>query len=91
MERLRGWPGWLAVWALIVLTATGCSASDGHDDSRRQALPTYGTYDINALPSGDLRSGGTLTLPITQMITQFNFNHVDGALDDVWTIDTMTA
>ncbi|MER7181571.1 ABC transporter family substrate-binding protein [Streptomyces hyaluromycini] len=90
MERLRAWSAWLAVWALVVLTATGCSGSGGHDDSRHRALPTYGTYDINALPSGDLRSGGTLTVPITQMITQFNFNHVDGALDDVWTVDTMT-
>ncbi|MEU6198150.1 ABC transporter family substrate-binding protein [Streptomyces sp. NPDC047061] len=90
VERLRAGAAWLAVWTLVVLAATGCSGSGGHDDSPHRALPTYGTYDINALPSGDLRSGGTLTLPITQMITQFNFNHVDGALDDVWTVDTMT-
>ncbi|MGW2564789.1 ABC transporter family substrate-binding protein [Streptomyces sp. NPDC001537] len=75
--------------AFTVLTTVGCSGSPGVD-TPRQALPRYGTYDINARPPSSLRSGGTLTLPLTQMITQFNFDHVDGALDDVWRVDSMT-
>ncbi|MGH1551409.1 hypothetical protein ACRAWF_02065 [Streptomyces sp. L7] len=72
----------------VLLAVGGCSGSPG--PARRPALPTYGTYDINAQPADALRAGGTLTLPMAQMITQFNFDHVDGALDDVWTVDSMT-
>ncbi|WP_307782151.1 ABC transporter family substrate-binding protein [Streptomyces sp. MBT65] len=88
MQRLRVWFAWTVACALTLLTATGCTgspAAEGH-----AALPTYGTSDINSQPTGALRSGGTLTLPIAQMITQFNFDHVDGALDDVWTVDSFT-
>ncbi|WP_416962777.1 ABC transporter family substrate-binding protein [Streptomyces sp. Agncl-13] len=87
MQRLRVWSAWAVACALTLLAA-GCSGSP--DPERHPALPTYGTYDINSRPTTALRSGGTLTLPIAQMITQFNFDHVDGALDDVWTVDSMT-
>ncbi|MFG2378350.1 ABC transporter family substrate-binding protein [Streptomyces sp. NPDC048504] len=87
MQRLRVWSAWAPACALTLLVA-GCSGSP--DPGRHPALPTYGTYDINSRPTDALRSGGTLTLPIAQMITQFNYDHVDGALDDVWTVDSMT-
>jgi peptide/nickel transport system substrate-binding protein len=76
------------VACVLTLLVAGCSGSP--DPDRHPALPTYGTSDINSRPAGALRAGGTLTLPIAQMITQFNFDHVDGALDDVWTLDSMT-
>ncbi|MEU3252075.1 ABC transporter family substrate-binding protein [Streptomyces sp. NPDC006997] len=40
-------------------------------------------------PRSALRQGGTLTLPVSQWPTQFNHHHVDGALDDVWTIASL--
>lgn len=90
VQRLRGRLAWAVACALTLLVAVGCSGSPDSGADRHPALPTYGTYDINAQPSDALRSGGTLTLPIAQMVTQFNFDHVDGALDDVWTVDSMT-
>ncbi|MGW0834873.1 ABC transporter family substrate-binding protein [Streptomyces prunicolor] len=87
MQRLRVWSAWAVACALTLLVAA-CSGSPAPD--RHPALPTYGTSDINSQPTGALRAGGTLTLPIAQMVTQFNFDHVDGALDDVWTVDSMT-
>ncbi|MGX9890100.1 ABC transporter family substrate-binding protein [Streptomyces sp. NPDC002276] len=88
VQRLRGRLARSLVCTLVFLAMAGCSGSPTAD--RRPALPTYGTYDINAQPADALRAGGTLTLPMAQMITQFNFDHVDGALDDVWTVDSMT-
>lgn len=87
MQRLRVWSAW-AVACVLTLLVAACSGSPAPD--RHPALPTYGTSDINSQPTGALRAGGTLTLPIAQMVTQFNFDHVDGALDDVWTVDSMT-
>lgn len=89
MQRLRRWLVWAVAGAIACVAAVACSASSGSDD-RDRALPTYGTYDINAHPVEGLRPGGTLTLSMAQMVTQLNFNHVDGAVDDVLTIDTMT-
>ncbi|MFJ5303356.1 ABC transporter family substrate-binding protein [Streptomyces sp. NPDC088350] len=75
--------------AIACVTLVACSTSAGPDNGDR-VLPTYGTYDIDAQPVDALRPGGTLTLSMAQMVTQLNFNHVDGAVDDVLTIDTMT-
>lgn len=89
VRRLRRWLVRAGAGAIVFVAVVACSASAGPDTPDR-ALPTYGTYDINAQPVDGLRAGGTLTLSMAQMVTQFNFNHVDGAVDDVLTIDSMT-
>ncbi len=90
VRRLRGLFAWTMTAVLAVAAVAGCSGSGGRDDAPHGVLPTYGAYDINPRPVDALRSGGTLTLPIMQMITQFNYLHVDGATTDTWTVDTMT-
>ncbi|MFD9004748.1 ABC transporter family substrate-binding protein [Streptomyces sp. NPDC059582] len=41
---------------------------------------------MNARPRDELREGGTLTLPVGQWLTQFNYYHLDGSLDDALTV-----
>ncbi|WIB00987.1 ABC transporter family substrate-binding protein [Curtobacterium sp. MCBA15_012] len=83
-----------AALAGFALVATGCSSgSNGgsggaSDDSGKKTLPT--TAQINEHPVSDLEQGGTLRLPISQWITQWNYNQVDGALVDAATIEQAT-
>ncbi|MER6349268.1 ABC transporter family substrate-binding protein [Streptomyces sp. NPDC001595] len=67
---------------------TGCTSGPGTADGRppHRAVPAYGRADVNPRPPGELRRGGTLTLPMAQWPTQFNNHHMDGALNDVGTI-----
>ncbi|WP_405887401.1 ABC transporter family substrate-binding protein [Streptomyces sp. NBC_01136] len=92
MHRLRQWLAGAAAWGMAAIVAAGCTVSSGSPGPgpSRGVLPAYGTYDINAQPVRKLREGGSLVLPVAQMVTQFNFHHADAAVDDVWTIDTMT-
>ncbi|MFF9096523.1 ABC transporter family substrate-binding protein [Streptomyces sp. NPDC014802] len=73
---------------LCAAPAACTSAARDHADARgsRAPLPAYGSSDIHPRPPGQVRQGGTLTLPITQWPHQFNAYHVDGAWDDVSTI-----
>lgn len=82
-----------AVLAGIALALTGCSggstgASGDSSDSGKKTLPT--SASINAKPASDLQDGGTLRLPISQWITQWNYNQVDGPLVDASTIEQAT-
>jgi peptide/nickel transport system substrate-binding protein len=83
-----------AALAGFALVATGCSngsnggSGSGSDDSGKKTLPT--SAQINEQPVSDLQDGGTLRLPISQWITQWNYNQVDGALVDASTIEQAT-
>lgn len=83
-----------AALAGIALAVTGCSGgsggngASGSDDSGKKTLPT--SAQINAAPVSDLEDGGTLRLPISQWISQWNYNQVDGPLVDASTIEQAT-
>jgi peptide/nickel transport system substrate-binding protein len=75
-----------AALAGIALAVTGCSGGSGgsggssSSDSGKKTLPT--SAQINPQPVSDLQDGGTLRLPISQWISQWNYNEVDGPLGD---------
>ena len=83
-----------ATLAGIALAVTGCSGGSGgsggsgSDDSGKKTLPT--SAQINPKPVSDLEDGGTLRLPISQWVSQWNYNQVDGPLVDAATIEQAT-
>ncbi|WIB12036.1 hypothetical protein [Curtobacterium sp. MCPF17_052] len=83
-----------AALAGIALAVTGCSGGSGgsggsaSDDSGKKTLPT--SAQINAKPVSDLEDGGTLRLPISQWVSQWNYNQLDGPLVDASTIEQAT-
>ncbi|GGU80757.1 hypothetical protein GCM10010260_11330 [Streptomyces filipinensis] len=72
---------WIAATAATALLVTGCGSS-GQDSAPKKAAPAVDGQDINAHPLADIRQGGTLKTAITQWITQYNVNTVDGAQGD---------
>src|SRR5690348_17282009 len=70
---------WVAATAATALLVTGCGSSDDGTPSKKAAAPKADGQDINAHPLSDIRQGGQLKVPITQWITQYNYNTVDGA------------
>jgi peptide/nickel transport system substrate-binding protein len=86
--RRRLWPAlvWIALCALL----GGCTGAQGSaapgNSSSSAAVPAYGRTDVNPRPRSELRQGGTLTLPIYQWLTQFNYYQANGTLDDVLTV-----
>ncbi|MYW19681.1 ABC transporter family substrate-binding protein [Streptomyces sp. SID2955] len=73
---------WIAATAATALLVTGCGSTGSHDEPKKAAAPRVDGQDINARPVSDLRQGGTLKTGITQWITQYNVNTVDGAQGD---------
>ncbi|MEU5597121.1 ABC transporter family substrate-binding protein [Streptomyces sp. NPDC020298] len=73
---------WVAATAATALLVTGCGSSDDGTPSKKAAAPKADGQDINAHPLSDIRQGGQLKVPITQWITQYNYNTVDGAQGD---------
>jgi peptide/nickel transport system substrate-binding protein len=66
----------IAVVLGFALGVTACSSgSAGHSSKAAATLPSS---DLNPVPYSQLKSGGSLRLPITEFPAQFNFNQVDG-------------
>ncbi|MCI3275704.1 ABC transporter family substrate-binding protein [Streptomyces cylindrosporus] len=87
---MRNRPLWpTLIWIALTALLFGCTSAHGSgtpDDESGAPVPAYGRTDINAKPPAELKQGGTLTLPIYQWLTQFNYFQVDGAWDDVSTV-----
>ncbi|MFE6285197.1 ABC transporter family substrate-binding protein [Streptomyces sp. NPDC057877] len=77
---------WTTLGGLLIGCTHSAAGDTPEERNSRAAVPAYGRTDVNPRPRDALRQGGTLTLPIAQWPAQFNHHHVDGALDDVWTI-----
>ncbi|MCL9664860.1 ABC transporter family substrate-binding protein [Curtobacterium albidum] len=82
-----------AALAGFALVATGCSSggsggSGGSGDSGKEALPS--SAQINEKPVSDLQQGGTLRLPISQWISQWNYFELDGTLQDAADVEAAT-
>ncbi|MEU2227195.1 ABC transporter family substrate-binding protein [Streptomyces sp. NPDC018347] len=73
---------WIAATAATALLVTGCGSSGSDHEPKKAAAPRVDGQDINAHPLSDLRQGGTFKAAISQWITQYNVNTVDGAQGD---------
>ncbi|MFZ6991071.1 ABC transporter family substrate-binding protein [Curtobacterium sp. RRHDQ66] len=80
-----------AVLAGIALAVTGCSgggSTGSSSDSGKKSLPS--AAQINEKPVSDLQQGGTVRLPISQWISQWNYFELDGTLQDAADIEQAT-
>ncbi|MFF1450561.1 ABC transporter family substrate-binding protein [Streptomyces sp. NPDC058274] len=72
----------LAAALSATLVVAGCGSSDDGAESRKAAAPKADGQDINVHPLSDLKQGGQVKFPITQWISQYNANTVDGSQGD---------
>ncbi|MEW2129538.1 ABC transporter family substrate-binding protein [Streptomyces sp. NPDC005435] len=72
---------WIAATAAVASLVSGCGSPD-HTAAHKKAAPRADGQDINARPLSGIRQGGRLNLAISQWITQYNINTVDGAQGD---------
>ncbi|MER7185434.1 ABC transporter family substrate-binding protein [Streptomyces hyaluromycini] len=80
---------WLAATAATALLVTGCGSSDdGKPVARKSAAPA-GSRQINAHPLSDIKQGGTLKLPISQWIADFNRYTANGNQGDAASINEL--
>jgi peptide/nickel transport system substrate-binding protein len=71
-----------ATAALTLIGSAACSGSSG--DSTKQAAPPpkADQNQMNPTPRDQVKDGGTFTWPISEFPANFNYNELDGALDD---------
>ncbi|GAA5158414.1 ABC transporter family substrate-binding protein [Pseudonocardia eucalypti] len=62
-----------AVLAAATLLLAGCAGGGG-----RLEAPRHGTQDVNPQDPATLRDGGDLRIPLDNLPTNYNYNHVDG-------------
>jgi peptide/nickel transport system substrate-binding protein len=72
----------LAAALSATLVVAGCGSSDDGAESKKAAAPKADGQDINVHPLSDLKQGGQVKFPITQWISQYNANTVDGSQGD---------
>ncbi|MEU6378669.1 ABC transporter family substrate-binding protein [Streptomyces sp. NPDC046909] len=81
---------WAAATAAAALLVTGCGSSD--DDGKpvaQQSAAPAGSQDINAHPLSAVKQGGTLKLPISQWIADFNRYTANGNQGDAAEINEL--
>jgi len=72
--------------ALVVTACSGGGGDDGDGAAKNGQLSPDG--DINATAAADVEQGGTLTLPLSQLPSQWNYGQLDGALADASLIES---
>ncbi|MDX6364086.1 MAG: glutathione transport system substrate-binding protein, partial [Streptomyces sp.] len=72
----------LAAALSATLVVAGCGSSDDGAEAKKAAAPKADGQDINVHPLSDLKQGGQVKFPITQWISQYNANTVDGSQGD---------
>lgn len=89
MMRLKGAATLIAVGSAAALLLAGCSGSSSSAGSSASASSSKSpASDINAQPASALKDGGTLRLPISQWVAQWNYNELDGPEADAGEIET---
>ncbi len=76
MRSTRIGAGLTAAALAVALGASACSSSKS--SSTPKAAPKSTVNDINPVSRADLKQGGTLTWPMDQFSTQWNYNEADG-------------
>jgi peptide/nickel transport system substrate-binding protein len=87
MRSTRIGVGLTATALAVALGASACSSSKAA--STPKAAPKATVNDINPVDRSKLKQGGTLTWPIDQFSTQWNYNEADGP--ETSTFDIITA
>jgi len=87
MRSTRIGVGLTATVLAVALGASACSSSKS--TSTPKAAPKSSVNDINPVDRSKLKQGGTLTWPIDQFSTQWNYNELDGP--EVSTFDIISA
>ncbi|MFF4501952.1 ABC transporter family substrate-binding protein [Streptomyces sp. NPDC001401] len=80
---------WVAATAATVLLVTGCGSSDDGKPVAQRNAAAAGSQDINAHPLSDIKQGGTLKLPISQYIADFNRYTANGNQGDAAEINEL--
>ncbi|MBS2963317.1 ABC transporter family substrate-binding protein [Actinocrinis puniceicyclus] len=76
MRSTRIGVGLTAASLAVALGASACSSSKAAPAPK--SAPKATVNDINAVPRSELKQGGTLTWPLDQFSTQWNYNEADG-------------
>lgn len=76
MRSTRIGVGLTAAALAVALGASACSSSKSSPAPK--AAPKATVNDINPVPRSQLKQGGTLTWPLDQFSTQWNYNEADG-------------
>jgi glutathione transport system substrate-binding protein len=76
MRSTRIGVGLTAAALAVALGASACSSSKSSPAPK--AAPKATVNDINPVPRSQLKQGGTLTWPMDQFSTQWNYNEADG-------------
>lgn len=76
MRSTRIGVGLTAAALAVALGASACSSSKSSPAPK--AAPKATVNDINPVPRSQLKQGGTLTWPMDQFSTQWNWNEADG-------------
>ncbi|HSH23763.1 MAG TPA: ABC transporter family substrate-binding protein, partial [Acidimicrobiales bacterium] len=86
MRRSRRRPDLLALLLAVTLMASACAGGDdpsgAPDGPDGDAAPSADENDINAVARDQLREGGSLSWPLSQLPPNFNSHELDGALGD---------
>jgi peptide/nickel transport system substrate-binding protein len=79
----RRWAALVPVTVLsLALAACGGSSDSGGTGNTGKTVPSVNQNDINKTPRDQLQDGGTMTWPLTQIPSNFNYNELDGTLAD---------
>ncbi|MCA5893126.1 ABC transporter family substrate-binding protein [Isoptericola sp. NEAU-Y5] len=65
----------------LALTACGGGGTEGGTEETPAEAQTIEGADYNPQPRENLKQGGEVTLPITEITPQMNVNHSDGSVD----------
>jgi peptide/nickel transport system substrate-binding protein len=68
--------------AALGLAVATSACGGGSTGTTTAPVPTATKNQINAMPRDKVQDGGTFTWPLTQMVTNFNYNQLDGAQVD---------
>ncbi|HEX4790547.1 MAG TPA: ABC transporter substrate-binding protein, partial [Actinospica sp.] len=83
-HRYRTGAALAAVGLALSLLGTACSGSSGGSTSAKGGgVASLPAQNINATPYDQVKSGGTLRLPIGAFPSQYNFNQVNGTTEAV--------
>lgn len=77
MRSTRIGVGLTAATLAVTLGASACSSSKS-TSSKPNTAPKASVNDVNPVDRSKLKQGGTLTWPIDQFSTQWNYNEADG-------------
>jgi peptide/nickel transport system substrate-binding protein len=70
------------------LTLTACGGgSDTKDDGKKTSVPKSTANNIAATDRTKLKQGGTLNWPLGEIAENFNYNEIDGTLDDGFAVE----